>query len=267
MTTHWCCALPATLLAAALGCSGSQHRASAGQAPPPEFLDAEAFDLLVPKAAKEALGLGALPATVPIQAPRGARTSEKLRQMVDAAVACVQHGPLWIAIRFGPDGHPQPATVALPRGGIPSCALDGLTPVDERWGTGEEGVVVVQVFGVASMVMAALPEASHPPESCCWKPRTAKPCSVSSISLPQGVFRANAGTTHTAVFAVRADGTVGDFYMVSPTEARVGVAIARAIRRCAWIPGRCGSRSCSDPGAQDAATPTMMWQILPIHFQ
>jgi hypothetical protein len=70
----------------------------------------------------------------------------------------------------------------------------------------------------------------------------------SSAYVPAGLI--------TAQFAVRADGTVGRFRMLTEdVSIPVAAAIAEAVERCEWIPGR-------DPDGK-AAT---IWVILPLRF-
>lgn len=59
-----------------------------------------------------------------------------------------------------------------------------------------------------------------------------------------------------AKFAVRPDGRITDFSLLSPAPADVAQAVETAVRACAWVPG-------SDADGR----PVTIWVIVPIRFQ
>lgn len=270
MANSPCMAAALVLLAAATSCA--RPEAAARREParvdtnPPEYLDAEAFELLVPEPAKKALGLGAS-ASLRVRVPQYSWSSEALRQRAAAVATCVPPGPIWIAVRLGTVGRAEPATAAVARGPAPACVKQALSSL----GSGPEGggVVVLQVFGEAPAPAATpadqVPTSQNP--MCCHKPHLVdETCVTTSVRIPESDFSANTGRVHTAMFAIRADGTIGGFNMLSPTTAAAGVAIARAVRGCAWTPGRCSTVACADPRAEVDSRPLNMWVILPIRL-
>ncbi|MGC3996448.1 MAG: hypothetical protein QM767_02510 [Anaeromyxobacter sp.] len=173
--------------------------------------------------------------------------------------------PLLIAFSVGDDGRPRsvraisdadaplPATTgACLQGAVAGWELAGLVP------GGPQQLLRVVVSVRAPWPVAAAPEVQAPPPAReptrYTKPRPeAPPCVGLSVSIPRHLLYSS--RTVQVRFAVRRDGSVGQFVPHSPMELPLASAIKRAVEFCRWIPG-------TDP----IGRPATMWVILPLRL-
>ena len=128
---------------------------------PPEFLDAEAFLLLVPERAKKALGLGEASTPLDVQVPRDGEGANDLLHRAAAVAACAR-GRVWVAVRLDADGQPQPATAATMQGQAPACVQEALANLGIGTFHGLRGTLVIQAFRTDTSVPPGMAQVTLP---------------------------------------------------------------------------------------------------------